>query len=735
VSVSTGVLLAQDDEQSLPADAPTDLEERRKNLESWTFEPVALEAHGWNLHMDRRDSSFFVRARRSGVKLFSSAHRRGFCSVVLADGTVRPIDRVAALDSRDKRLRFRALSSQGELPRVTIEMRPLENFSGLSIGFEVADDARDAVRSVRLLDQALWVSDADGGGVLLPRDLGEWMEPKGAPLEVTLGYRTETVADRDDRKARSPVPCTLPAIGILRGEGPLVLYWDDPRAHVTVTRREETGPGFVGRSGVFVSVDFDGSSGEVKLLVPTDARMEWLELPNILRSFLTATERLPTLRFKTGNSPELRGLVGAALARLRMTEPPGPLNARGEVRYTFSEVAAIAEHWKSDLEIDQALFVLDDWIGSGGGPTSPSWVAAPECGGNEGLQELSARLRGAGHLLGISVDIEQLATPGESVGTPAATWESALRFAAQADGFEALEDLCAPQLLLVRDRDASVRGLKETSAIDATRDAVARHATEVFGLWARSPALLDDLEHSVLVDGILDRRLRDPTSPAIFPFYPACFGDLARMTSSPELALGPDDAAGFLAHLLLGQAAQYEIPLHAYHEREDVELGDGADWCFARPGGWTEGRGLSPRDVFVKNTFEVSSWLARQVARYRLTSHRTLSSDGSVQESYFGPDLRVLVNFGDREYEDEETDTVLPKYGFLVRHPFFRAFHAIKAGGLSYDEPAFFTVRSLEGKMFLRAESVRLYRGFGPKRIRLGGRVFEVDTELRTRIW
>ena len=59
----------------------------------------------------------------------------------------------------------------------------------------------------------------------------------------------------------------------------------------------------------------------------------------------------------------------------------------------------------------------------------------------------------------------------------------------------------------------------------------------------------------------------------------------------------------------------------------------------------------------------------------------------------------------------------------------------VKAGGLSYDEPAFFTVRSLEGKMFLRAESVRLYRGFGSKQIRLGGRVFEVDTEVRTRIW
>ncbi|MCH2582746.1 MAG: hypothetical protein MK133_16300, partial [Planctomycetes bacterium] len=98
-------------------------------------------------------------------------------------------------------------------------------------------------------------------------------------------------------------------------------------------------------------------------------------------------------------------------------------------------------------------------------------------------------------------------------------------------------------------------------------------------------------------------------------------------------------------------------------------------------------------------------------------------------------DLRVLGTFGKTPYEDTEARVVLPQYGFLIRHPFFLAFHALEADGLTYDSPAFFTVRSLEGKMYLRAEQVRIYQGMAPGKISLGGRVFEVAGELKTKVW
>ena len=144
---------------------------------------------------------------------------------------------------------------------------------------------------------------------------------------------------------------------------------------------------------------------------------------------------------------------------------------------------------------------------------------------------------------------------------------------------------------------------------------------------------------------------------------------------------------------------------------------------------------LTPHDIFIKNTYEGASWLAPLCARNRLTSHRFLTPDGSVQESFFSADLRVLVNFGKKPWRDELAKVVLPPYGFYIRHPFFLAFCALEVDGLVYDQPAFFTVRSLEGKMYLRAEQVRIYQGMEPGRISLGGRIFKVNGELKTKIW
>jgi len=94
-----------------------------------------------------------------------------------------------------------------------------------------------------------------------------------------------------------------------------------------------------------------------------------------------------------------------------------------------------------------------------------------------------------------------------------------------------------------------------------------------------------------------------------------------------------------------------------------------------------------------------------------------------------------VVNYGDREYASTEDDFKLPPGGFWVQYPFFHAFHATRAHGVDYETPALFTVRSLEGKMYLRAEAVRIYHGFGPSQIRLGGRNFDVPREGVVKVW
>jgi hypothetical protein len=161
----------------------------------------------------------------------------------------------------------------------------------------------------------------------------------------------------------------------------------------------------------------------------------------------------------------------------------------------------------------------------------------------------------------------------------------------------------------------------------------------------------------------------------------------------------------------------------------------GVAGCFAQDDGWAAGKKLSVQEAFFKNTYEVLSYVARQRFRTPLASHRSLTPDGSVRETYFGVDMRIIVNFGPDNYENEEEEFVLPPFGFIVRHPFLYAFHALRANGLNYDRPAFFIVRSLEGKLYLRAEKVRIYHGFGPDTIRLGGKSFTVPRETVLKIW
>ena len=98
-----------------------------------------------------------------------------------------------------------------------------------------------------------------------------------------------------------------------------------------------------------------------------------------------------------------------------------------------------------------------------------------------------------------------------------------------------------------------------------------------------------------------------------------------------------------------------------------------------------------------------------------------------AREAHVGGDFLLVY--------DADDDFVLPAGGFVVRYPFLFAFCAREIDGVEYDRPAFFVVRSLEGKMYLRAERVHIYHGFGPPNLRLGGKEFVVETEIETRIW
>jgi hypothetical protein len=147
---------------------------------------------------------------------------------------------------------------------------------------------------------------------------------------------------------------------------------------------------------------------------------------------------------------------------------------------------------------------------------------------------------------------------------------------------------------------------------------------------------------------------------------------------------------------------------------------------FAPDEGWTKGLGESDR--FIKNTYEVMSYLQRLTAEHPMTRHEFVTPDRSVERAVFGKGLvTVVVNFGPKDYE--VGDVVLPANGFLIQSDTFRAFCATKYGGHSYDRPALFTMRSLDGKSLATSGKVRIFHAFGDPRVVLNGRERTVERE------
>ena len=103
-----------------------------------------------------------------------------------------------------------------------------------------------------------------------------------------------------------------------------------------------------------------------------------------------------------------------------------------------------------------------------------------------------------------------------------------------------------------------------------------------------------------------------------------------------------------------------------------------------------------------------------------------------VPEKVFGSDVCVVVNKSGDSYKyssEQGGEVVLPPYGFVVESPTFVAFYALSWNGVDYEQPALFTIRSMDGASMAWSSKVRAFHGFGDKRIKVKGQIHEVERE------
>jgi hypothetical protein len=629
----------------------------------------------------------------------------------------------------------------------------------LDISYESTGEVQ--IESITLLDGGLRMTDEESGYLLVPVRLG-LLIPSDSGLEFMHRFGTFDYEG-----------CHMEMLGAVKNGGALLITWHDPYVTAEVRSIIEDGRGRLSTSLIMRRT---ARSLRIHALGVGDLNLIAQEYRRIARRkgwLITWDEKLKT-------HPQAEKLFGAvnfklwtALAR-RIDEDLNEVSV--EVRWTFDEVAQIAEHLKNDLKLDKVLFILGGWIRKGYDCQHPDILpAAPECGGNEGLQDCARRVQRCGYLFALHDNYQDMYRDAPSwdedyiMKHPNGTlhkgglWlggrafltcsKRAIELARRPQNLPKVKELFNPDVYFIDTTYAA--GLYEcfdpnhplTKWDDMHwKQAISDYARELFGLFGSECGREWAIPHADWFEGLTGVSGRyyhslDPRSfgGTVVPLFEMVYRDGIVMHGKYGYKF--EEAAEYvLHHVSIGRTLNYHsIGSHLYWKTDRMDEvpfppeGEPDRACFTRAhNGWAEGMCLTDR--FIKNTYEILSPLNELTSRVRLTHLRFLTEDGRVRETRFGDVARVVVNGGEGNFavtSELGGEVLLPPYGFLVESPGFVAFHALSWNSVEYERPVLFTLRPLDGKPLHRSEKVRVYHGFGDARLNWRGRLIEVRREMR----
>jgi hypothetical protein len=648
--------------------------------------------------------------------------------------------------------------------RVTV--RALNDGKTLEFAYDAADGL--TVESVRLLDDALWVTDADKGYVIVPVREGLLVP---ADSGLTFTHRFDTFAYEG---------CHMEMLGVVKNGAAALLTWHDPYAAVELKSALPNADWVKGKQVISSSMVLRKSakSFRVRLL----GKGDYVTIAKAYRQVAKEKGWLVTWQEKLKGNPERAKLFGAINFKLwstlsrRMNEE-STKEESSRVNWTFDEAAQIAEHLKNDLKLDKVLFMIGGWIRRGYDNQHPDILpAAPECGGDEKLADCARRVMQLGYVFGLHDNYQDMYRDSPSWdesflmkrqdGSLAAGGHWAGGRAYLACSKRAVELAKRPQNLPVVKKltDANsyfidttyAAGLMECFDLQHPltrwddmkwKQAISDYAREVFSIFGSECGREWAIPHSDFFEGLTgvsgryyhDAGLVSKVGGVVVPLFEIVYRDCIAMYGKYGYDFA-QSAEYVLHHVSIGRPLNYHsIPPHLYWKEAGKEpapppkdAGDPAVFVRAH-NGWAEG--LHPVDRFVKNTYEILSPLYELTVQVQMTEYQFLTPDRKIRRTIFGEGastVEVIVNTSANEYRHPSKtggEVVLPPYGFLIESPTFVAFHALSWNGLRYDAPVLFTLRSMDGKPLIQSGKVRIYHGFGDARVKAGSEVRTVRKE------
>ncbi|MFV1965728.1 MAG: hypothetical protein ACC628_09925 [Pirellulaceae bacterium] len=380
---------------------PTEVMQRRQALRSRipAIHRASVDRERWRFDIDKNSGAWALTDKATGVLWTSNPGTPRFGEVLLRNGdqaVLWRIDRFDGIRESPEGLELVAKPLLDGRPSgviLTFTVKPTPSLDGIELSYTSETAGAWRVARVRLLQRALTVTDKEAGRLYVPHRLGlERSAGKGLP---------------GDEHWRTYDGLSMAMCGAVKDGSALLVNWDNVDTRLTASTTWPDLPLVPGRRACSVSLDIEAPEGRCSL--HPLGRGGYVEIAHAYREMARSKGWLVPWSEKRKRFPSVGRLFGAANFKpfvLARVMPGSRFSPDGKERvhrsFTFDEVAACAEHWRHDLEIDRAYVVIAGWIHGGYDVRHPDVLpACPECGGNEGLAEAARRIKDCGYLFGL----------------------------------------------------------------------------------------------------------------------------------------------------------------------------------------------------------------------------------------------------------------------------------------------------------------------------------------------
>jgi hypothetical protein len=464
-----------------------------------------------------------------------------------------------------------------------------------TLEFSYQEDREFEIQSVSLLRETLAVTDIDHGYALVPVREG-LLVPADSGISFTRRFDTYAYEG-----------CHMAMLGLVKQEAAALLTWNDP--YVAAELQSEVNPKAAAeaRQRLLPSLVLTRSARSFRLQLL--GKGDYVTVAKAYRQVAETNGWAVTWSEKLKDHPDRAKLFGAANFKLwsaldrSMNEDSTKENSV-RVNWTFAEAAAVAEHLKSDLHIDQVLFTIGGWIHRGYDNQHPDILpTAPECGGDAAFADCARRILNLGYLLCLHDNYQdiyrdspswnekyitktqdgKLAAGGHWAGGRAylTCSQMALELAKRPQNLAAVEKLSHANAYFIDTTYAA--GLQEcfdpshplTRSDDMKwKQALSDYAREVFGVFGSECGREWAIPHSDFFEGLTgvsgtyyhDAKLPATMGAIVVPLFDLVYRDCITMYG--KYGYDPRAAAEYvLFHISLGRPLNYHsIPPHQYWE-------------------------------------------------------------------------------------------------------------------------------------------------------------------------